>query len=294
VTERPLAFGDGARLIGTVTLPDPPAAAAPVGFVLFNAGMVHRVGPHRVNVRLARRLARRGVASIRFDLAGHGDSARLTGQHSFEEQAVVDLRAAMDALAAASGLERFAIFGLCSGAYHGYATALADTRVVGLMLFDAYRYPRLKTHLVHYLKGVRQPHFARRVLGFARHALEALGRLLPGSGRAAAPPPPPKLGAVNFIPSRAEFAAGLRKLLDRGVTIAVGYSGGEIRDYNYHGQFRDTFREFGITDRIPATFLPDIDHQASTLGDQEALWRVFMAWGDDVLAAAAPAARLPA
>jgi hypothetical protein len=68
------------------------------------------------------------------------------------------------------------------------------------------------------------------------------------------------------------------------------YSGGEIRNYNYRGQFRDTFAPFGIGDRIPVEFLPDSDHQASTLADQARLTQLILSFAQDVLAEAAPAA----
>ena len=277
--ERSVTFGADDGLVGTITLPD--QGEAGIGFLLFNAGMVHRVGPHRINVRLACELAARGLPSIRFDLAGRGESARITGQRSFEEQAVVDVRAAMDALGAAAHLDRFAIFGHCSGAYHGYAAALADRRVAALMLFDAYRYPTFKTHAFHYLRAVRQPGFAGRVFGLLRRGA---GRLRAPEGRVAVEHPVPELGRVNFIPTKEVFAEGLRTLLARGVDIAMVYSGGEIRHYNYQRQFHDTFAPFGIADRIPVEFLPDSDHQASTLADQGVLMRLILAWGEHLRA----------
>lgn len=286
--ERSVTFGADDGLVGTIVLPDAPAAR--IGLLLFNAGIVHRVGPHRFNVRLARQLAARGIPSIRFDLAGHGDSARLTGQNTFEAQAVIDVRSAMDALGAAAHLERFAIFGHCSGAYHGYAAALADERLVGLLMFDAYRYPTFKTHAYHYLKALRQPHLPRRVLGFLRRGVGSLGRWRAPEGRIAAEHPVPELGRVNFIPSKDVFAEGLKVLLGRGVRIAMAYSGGEIRHYNYRRQFHDTFAPFGIGDRIPVDFLPDADHQASTLADQAALTRLILAWAGDLLAEGSSAA----
>jgi pimeloyl-ACP methyl ester carboxylesterase len=294
--ERSLTFGAGGGLVGTVVLPDAPGRGpSGVGLLLFNAGVVHRIGPHRFNVRLARQLAARGIPSIRFDLAGHGDSARITGQRSFEDQAVIDVRAAMDALAAAAHLDRFAIFGHCSGAYHGYATALADERVVGLMMFDAYRYPTYKTHLYHFLKGLREPHLARRFLGFLRRGAGRLARWRRApAGRIAAEHPRPELGRVNFIPSKSVFAEGLKVLLGRGVRIAMVYSGGEIRHYNYRRQFHDTFAPFGISDRIPVEFLPDSDHQASTLADQATLAHLILDWSAELVADEAVARRRPA
>jgi pimeloyl-ACP methyl ester carboxylesterase len=236
-------------------------------------------------VRLARRLAERGVASIRFDLAGHGDSARLTGEHSFEEQAVVDIRAAMDALTSAAGTTRAAIFGICSGAYHGYAAALRDDRVIGLMMFDAYKYPNIKTHIIHYAKALSEPEFVPRVSGaLGRGAAGLVSRARSAVRRPArsrvdeSPHPRP----TNLIPTRAEFAAGLTRLLDRGVCVHMLYSGDAPEEYNYANQFHDTVAPFGIGDRIEAEFLPQADHQFSVMADQVDIIRRITDWVDEL------------
>ena len=51
-----------------------PAVTAPPTVVLLNAGIVHRVGPNRMHVLLARALAAAGISSLRFDMSGIGDS----------------------------------------------------------------------------------------------------------------------------------------------------------------------------------------------------------------------------
>lgn len=104
MTERSIAFGANNGLIGTICEPSALSSNdGGLGWILFNAGVVHRVGPHRINVRLARMLANQGIASIRFDLAGLGDSSRADGQLPFEAQAVSDLSSAMDIRADGSG-----------------------------------------------------------------------------------------------------------------------------------------------------------------------------------------------
>lgn len=277
--ERTIVFGANNGLVGTLALPPAPSGeAADIGLLLFNAGVVTRVGPHRINVRIARQLAARGIASIRFDLAGHGDSVRQSGDHSFEGQAVIDIRSAMDALGAAANLRCFAIFGYCSGAYYGFATALADKRVSGLLMFDAYRYPTPKTHALHYWNRLRQPRVLRGILGLMQHGVVDLlrqVRVLAGGGEER---PAPELGRIDFIPSKSDFAEDLKTLLDRGVEVHMIYSGGAIREYNYHGQFQDAFARFGIGHDIEAEFLPDLDHVATGLADQADLMRRVIAW----------------
>ena len=269
MNEKTITFGAENGLIGTVSLPVPPQeAGARIGVLLFNAGIVHRVGPHRINVYIARELAAREIPTIRFDLAGHGDSARLTGAHSFEAQAVIDVRAAMDALGAAANVTKFVIFGYCSGAYHGFATALEDERVAGLVMYDAYRYPTIKTHFYHYLNRLRERRLLPRVIGVLRGALARSAY----NDQAQAP----ELGRINFYPAKTEVGAGLSKLLERGVRIRMIYSGGHLRHYNYQRQFHDTFAAFGIGKRIPATFLPGSDHVATSLTAHNALLQLIV------------------
>src|SRR3954464_13203392 len=89
LTEEVLQFGEGGRLFGILTLPSvrPRNAHKLPVFVFLSAGLLHRVGPYRLHVRLGRELARMGFTSLRVDLAGTGDSPPrpgLTNQQSVE------------------------------------------------------------------------------------------------------------------------------------------------------------------------------------------------------------------
>ncbi|KAB2882946.1 MAG: hypothetical protein F9K40_23225, partial [Kofleriaceae bacterium] len=138
--ERAMALGAEANLIGILSGPALPAASpsrTPRPVVIFlNAGVLHRVGPHRLHVNLARRLAARGISSLRLDLSGIGDSRSVPGSLSFRQSAVADTRAAMDQLGAELGARRFILFGLCSGADNALATAEVDPRVTGIIVLD--------------------------------------------------------------------------------------------------------------------------------------------------------------
>src|SRR5690606_33422878 len=87
-------LGPDRDLVAIRTAPETGRAA--IGVVLLNAGVVHRVGPHRLNVSLARRLAGVGLTSWRVDLSGIGDSRPIPGRLTFRESAVQDIRLTMD------------------------------------------------------------------------------------------------------------------------------------------------------------------------------------------------------
>jgi pimeloyl-ACP methyl ester carboxylesterase len=134
----------------TVETPDGPLfgiLAEPLGedrqlcAVLINAGAQRRTGPNRMWVEIARRWAARGVPTLRFDLAGIGDSDGDTA--ALEHVAAIyaqtygrQARAALDALAARGLPERFLVLGLCAGGYWSLHTALADERVGAVVMLN--------------------------------------------------------------------------------------------------------------------------------------------------------------
>ena len=133
--ESAIQFGDQTKLIGILTEPETRHAGSPV-VLLINAGIVHRVGPFRLHVNVARVLAKHGFASLRMDLSGLGDSQGRTGKLTKDERVQRDVGEAMEFLTTAGLGNRFVILGLCSGAYHAHQVAVADSRVVGAIFLD--------------------------------------------------------------------------------------------------------------------------------------------------------------
>jgi pimeloyl-ACP methyl ester carboxylesterase len=137
VMEEPLRFGDGGRLFGILTLPSVSPRKTPElpVFVFLNAGLLHRVGPHRLHVLLARDLARMGFSSLRVDLAGTGDSPPRPGLTNHQSVAA-DYDEIVSVLESRLGRLPFVLAGLCSGADYAIRLTPKDSRVVGLVLLD--------------------------------------------------------------------------------------------------------------------------------------------------------------
>jgi len=135
--ERAFAFGKSRSLVGIVTLPEDEARnpRTPV-LILLNAGLVHRVGPNRLHVTMARTMAKRGFVSVRFDLSGIGDSLPRLDSVPFPRSAVLDVQEVMDDISTLTGTQRFCLMGLSSGALVSLATALADQRVAGAVIVN--------------------------------------------------------------------------------------------------------------------------------------------------------------
>ena len=137
--EKAIRLGKETPLMAIVTEPPAGIAASGKGVVLLNAGLLHRVGPSRLNVQIARRLAPLGHVSLRFDFSGIGDSEARRDGLPFERSSVLEVQDAMAALAA-RGVRDYTLAGLCSGADAAFLTALADTRVTGLIMMDPWIY----------------------------------------------------------------------------------------------------------------------------------------------------------
>jgi len=133
--ETVLRFGPNKGLMGILTNPDNCLADSPVAVIL-NAGITHRVGPFRLHVHLARRLAAQGFRVLRLDLSGRGDSQIRIGKQSNEERAKLDVQDAFDCLAEKLGVSKFVLIGLCSGAFDSHQVSVNDDRVVGAVFMD--------------------------------------------------------------------------------------------------------------------------------------------------------------
>jgi pimeloyl-ACP methyl ester carboxylesterase len=134
--EDAVVFGTDVRLTGVVTAPAVNDTRH-VGVVLLNAGVVHRVGPNRLYVTLARRLSTCGFTVLRFDHSGIGDSDPRHDGLDVNERFVAETVDAMNWLAAERQCREFVLVGLCSGTLTAFRAAQADPRVTNLVLLTA-------------------------------------------------------------------------------------------------------------------------------------------------------------
>lgn len=158
-------FGPDDGLFGILTTPEEGVRVpdAPTALIL-NAGIVHRVGPFRIHVDIARNLAAAGFSTLRLDLSGLGDSAPRTGKLELEDRARLDVSDAMDFLTRTTGQTKFVLLGLCSGAYNAHQVAVKDDRIVGAVFMDGIVFRTLGYFFRHHVARFFRPRFCRNAI----------------------------------------------------------------------------------------------------------------------------------
>jgi len=139
VQEEPIRFGPASGLFGILTQPAGGAARDRPLIVFSNTAGNYRIGPNRMYVGMARRLATLGFASVRIDVSGIGDSLVWeddAANHPYADRLFDDVRAVIQHLRAEGRAERFGIAGLCSGAFVAYHTAVLDPAVTSVVLVN--------------------------------------------------------------------------------------------------------------------------------------------------------------
>lgn len=254
--ERAVRIGKPTPLVGIITEPDVFDPGKPA-IVMLNSGVMHHIGSCRMSVKLARALAEAGFMSVRFDFSGIGDSEPRRGGDAFHEVAPKETAEVMDYLQRKRGVNRFVLFGLCSGADGAYDTALVDERVVGMAQVDPYAYRTWKYYLHYYGPKVldlsRWTNFIKRKLGL--DSSETAIEQNPGVDAEFIEIPT----YTRVFPDRAIVADGLSSLMARDLRALIMFTGGE-EAYNYAGQYADSFRDVGFDGRLSVEFYPESSH----------------------------------
>jgi alpha-beta hydrolase superfamily lysophospholipase len=111
--------------------------------ILLNAGADFHIGASRMYVSLARRWARRGYSVLRLDFAGIGDSPTRPGtadDEVFPEEALLDIRSAVEYMRARYKVSDMTLAGLCSGAYHALRAAAAGLDINRILMVNPQNY----------------------------------------------------------------------------------------------------------------------------------------------------------
>jgi len=177
--EKAIQLGVTESLVGIVTLPSDLHDGQSVAIVLLNAGLLHKVGPHRAYVKIARHFADKGFLCLRFDLSGLGDSSTGNSTHAIRDRAVLEVKSALDYLQEKHSINKFVLLGWCSGALNAVKTAVFDERVIGTILINLRARHMRRYFLRNYFfnkqnilrilsKGVNPKFVAKKLINLAR------------------------------------------------------------------------------------------------------------------------------
>ncbi len=275
--EEPLDFGEGTGLRGILCRPARGTASTVVIFL--NRGLNAQIGWRRMSVDHARALAAAGVASLRFDFGGLGESPDPAGRPQpliYSELLVEDVGAAV-AAAAARGFARIVLVGVCSGAFAALSAAAGDPRVSDVVAINPQRFVWNPSESVDdvvryglrsmndYLGDIRTRGALRKLVRSRKRVLPALWFLFKRrfadtvKGRL-----PVGLRSTLLRDGMAGRVTRLfAELSGRGTRVALVYSAGDfgLRELqSYYGPLGRDLRLPGIS----VATLPGADHNLTT------------------------------
>ncbi len=266
--EEPLQLGQGGRLFAILCEPVQRNADRPV-FVFLSAGLLHRVGPSRLHVTLARQLAELGFASLRVDLAGKGDSPG-RGSMTNQETVALDFEDIRGALKARYGEFSMVLAGLCSGADNAIRLCIKEPRVEGLLLLDPICFRDA---------GFQRRAWAGKWLNPRRY-LRTLKRWLRRDARTEAPgtDAPGSALMLRDLPSIEQLRGAFECIRERGGSVLSVFTHYALSYYNSPGQLRSVLEMSDYPKFCTEIFWPEVEHTYKFELHRERLQKAVLAW----------------
>ena len=274
--ELAVQFGRSASLVGILTRPPSELQIRRPAVVILNTGIAHRIGHHRMYVKMARDLAALGHLVFRFDFSGIGDSASRGGGLSPLEAHQADLSEALDWLTASCDVHEAVLIGLCSGADIALNYGHSDKRVLGLALLDPTIPPTARFY-AHYI--------SRRLT-----QLRSWGSFVSGRGRiwqelserarlAFGVADPEQTVSVADQKIRGELEQLYLKSLDRDLKLLVVLTGGPLEGrQSYREQLFDALPNVPFQGWVSLEYFRDADHTFTSKSARARLQELVFDW----------------
>jgi hypothetical protein len=245
-------------------LPPEGAPKSDIACVLLSPGVKMRVAPHRMYRKLAGEFLQRGIAVLRVDFHGLGDSEGDLPEVQLDQlyrqvqlgRHVDDARAALQWLKREHGLKRFVIGGLCGGALTGLLASEVDQSVIALyaigipVVLDATGQHESQNMTQGQLRDMRGSYLAKlfdpkswlRLLSFKSDFRSILRTLFPNAGKSkkagassdSSVPAPATATAANLNP---KYAPAMFRLLQRSRPVLLIFSGADRLQFEYQEKF---------------------------------------------------------
>jgi hypothetical protein len=262
IIEQPVDVEPESGLFGVLTRPQ--TACRETCFVLINSGLLHRVGPFRLYVDIARSLARSGFPSIRLDQSGKGDSDALRGA-SLLDATVSNLTAAARLLEHETGASECVIGGLCSGADDALQAAADIDRLAGVFMFDGYL-PRTARFYLH--------RYGPKLLSVRAWS----GRLQKKSGTG--PKQRSGIGNMRNWAGRDEMMQRYRNLMRNDIRLLAIYSGWPGNNCAYRSQLTNAIGHPRAAALVSEHRFPDATHLFHLSSHRRAAVKCVVDWAE--------------
>ncbi|PYU21131.1 MAG: hypothetical protein DMG32_21295 [Acidobacteria bacterium] len=285
--EQAVLFGKDRSLVGVVTDPPEKKRGMDLPAVIFlNSGIVHRVGPNRIYVKMARHLSTMGFVVMRFDFSGIGDSQPRRDTLPFVKSAISEVQEAMGCLKEVRGVGHFVLIGGCSGARISFQAACQDARVVAAFLINYNRGPADANQPANTELASRPT--ASYYWRFALFNPESWRRFFTGRAdyvriaRALGFQLKRRFTHKEATPETIQCTANIRLLAERRVRVLFVWSDGDPGV--------DELRGGGVEDLVKLGdvglhVIPKTDHTFSSLHDQRHLLDALGKWASDMVPA---------
>ena len=280
--EKVVLFGQTRSLVGIFTESNSHSRDAGLpAIIILNAGLLHRIGPNRLHVKIARRMAGAGFFVLRFDFSGIGDSRPRNDNLPFEKSSINEAQEAMHYISSTRNIRRFILIGVCSGANVAFGTACRDRSVVGAVgVNGSYLNSQATEGLSLYVNSsIRGRYYRKRVFNYRSWL-----RLITGKSDLRSVMRYFATKARNLLPRKmnvrieTDSAIEWDSLTDRGVESFLIFSEGSTALDTYRLLLEKRLNELRASGKLLVEIVEHTDHVFTLLWSQEVLMDSIEKW----------------
>lgn len=280
--EEVVTFGSRQSLVGILTNPSPTALRnRSPGIIIIGAGKVHRVGPNRLDVKIARMLGQLGFTTLRFDFSGVGDSGIRTDNLPYGKSVILEAQEAMDCFSSAKGIQYFMLMGICTGAMNAFQIARRDPRVQGIILINPaigldqnteaelsdYVSNRKRVEAIGKQNYLNPKNWWRALTGQSDYT--NLRRILSFQVKSLL------FGQKRLLPKTERAFDVLYQLIQQGLKVQIVLSGGEPQVKNNFGALlKEKLTDRRFTGNVLIDMIDSADHTFTSLSTQPQFFNV--------------------
>ena len=271
MTEEPICYGEQGRGMAIATLPES-LTGAPV-VMIFNAGLLHRAEPHRINVLVARELAKIGCIVIRADWSGLGDTPARQGVTS-RDSVEKDWQFLKQAAVERFGVRPLLLMGLCSGSDDAVILASQEDNVKGLILLD----PVVKKDSGFMARAFFQLFFnLQRWKNIPGKITTSIAQLFASSNQVN----DVNMDELRDLPTDENIKLAFDKLINNDGRVLAFFTNYALRYYNKQGQWSRVVSYENFSEICDENFWPYVDHLYTVSDHREMLIKAIADWVKD-------------